>query len=415
MHPTTSRIATGSFMPDSPSSVRASRRGSCEPRSTANTAAASVAATVEPSSSAGSGSRSRMAAAATAVRPAVATVPTVASAIEVRSTGRISLHPEDRPPSKRISARATMPAWRASSKSLKSIQPVPSVPISIPTPSTRTRPGIRSRPAASEATSPADSSRPVINSSWPSCTGPPCQTPAAMRILGVLHPGGGSSGLLADRAGPALEECMPGRGDALPGRPGDYDALVVFGGGMNVRDADRLPWLRGEIELLREALAARTPLLGICLGAQLLAAAAGAEVRRADAPEIGWFEVARAGEDPVLGALPPTFTAYEWHSYTFELPAGAVELARSAVCPQAFRIGQAAWGVQFHPEVTPAIVREWALDYESDPDAVRLGFEPQAHIATARDRLPAWMDLGRALFDAFLSTASAAAPRSLPG
>src|SRR3954449_2315537 len=108
-----------------------------------------------------------------------------------------------------------------------------------------------------------------------------------MRILGVLHPGGGSAGLLAERAGRALVETMPGRGDPPPGRPADYDALVVLGGGMNVRDASRLPWLRGEIELLREAIAAGTPVLGICLGAQLLAAAAGAEVRRAREPEIG--------------------------------------------------------------------------------------------------------------------------------
>jgi GMP synthase-like glutamine amidotransferase len=232
-----------------------------------------------------------------------------------------------------------------------------------------------------------------------------------MRILGVLHPGGGSSGLLAERAGEALVEYVPGRGDPLPGRREDFAALVVFGGGMNVRDAGRLPWLRGEMELLADALAAGTPVLGICLGAQLLAAAAGAEVHRAREPEIGWFEVARTGEDPVLGALPPSFVAYEWHSYAFELPAGAVELARSAVCPQAFRLGESAWGVQFHPEVTPAIVRKWAYDFESDPDAVRLGLDPQAHVAAAARRLPAWMDLGRRLFDAFLATTRAAAGR----
>jgi len=186
----------------------------------------------------------------------------------------------------------------------------------------------------------------------------------------------------------------------------------VFGGGMNVRDAGRLPWLGGEIELLRDVLQAGVPALGICLGAQLLAAAAGAEVRRGGAPEIGWFEVERGAEgarDPVLGRLPARFLAYEWHSYAFELPAGAVELARSAVCPQAYRLGDAAWGVQFHPEVTPGIVLGWALDFESDPDAVRLDFDPDAHQAEARERLPVWMDLGRRLFDGFLAAATAAA------
>jgi GMP synthase-like glutamine amidotransferase len=233
-----------------------------------------------------------------------------------------------------------------------------------------------------------------------------------MRILAVLHPGAGLTGLLGERAargGHELVEWMPAEAERLPGRLAAFDAAVVFGGGMNVRDAERLPWLHGEIELLRDALAARLPVLGVCLGAQLVAAAAGAEVRRAPAPEIGWFEVeltAAGTDDPVLGRLPERFTAYEWHSYAFDHPAGAVELARSAVCSQAFRLGDAAWAVQFHPEVTPEIVRAWALDYESDPDAVSLGLVPAEHIAVAERRLPEWMALGRRLFDGFLEAAT---------
>ena len=239
-----------------------------------------------------------------------------------------------------------------------------------------------------------------------------------MRILAILHPGAGNSGLLAERAaagGHALTVWTPGDGESLPDPPASHDAVVVFGGGMNVRDAERLPWLTGEIELLRDVLQEGVPVLGICLGAQLLAVAAGAEVRRSAAPEIGWFEVTRAGGDPVLDRLPQRFEAYEWHSYTFELPAGAVELARSAVCSQAFRLGGSAWGVQFHPEVTPEIVRTWALDYESDPDAVQLDFDPRAHLALAERRLPAWMDLGRDLFDGFLAAAAATGARAAAG
>ena len=161
MQPITSRIATGSLRPDSPSSVRARRRRSVEPRSTANTAAASVAATVEPSSSACSGSRSRIAAAATAVSAAVSSVPSVARITAVGSTGRISSKPLERPPSNRIIATATMPAERASSKSSNAIQPRPSEPMSMPRPSTSTRPGRRRRPAAREAARPAASRRPV--------------------------------------------------------------------------------------------------------------------------------------------------------------------------------------------------------------------------------------------------------------
>ena len=235
-----------------------------------------------------------------------------------------------------------------------------------------------------------------------------------MRILAVLHPGAGLTGLVGEQAlaaGHEVVEWVPAGGDRVPCRLEELGAVVVFGGGMNVRDADRLPWLTGEVELLRDALAARVPVLGICLGAQLVAAAAGAEVRRSAEPEIGWFDAeltADGTRDPVLGALPERFLAYEWHSYTFDLPTGAVELARSAICTQAFRLGDAAWAVQFHPEVTPEIVREWALDYESDPDAVRLGVEPAAHLAVAERRLPAWMALGRRLFDAFFATAEAA-------
>jgi GMP synthase (glutamine-hydrolysing) len=242
-----------------------------------------------------------------------------------------------------------------------------------------------------------------------------------MRVLGVLHPGGGQSGLLAERAaadGHELTEWIPADGGRIPGPLAAFDAFVVFGGGMNVRDAGRLPWMAGELELLRDALETGVPALGICLGAQLLAAAGGAEVHRAAEPEIGWYEVERTAPDPVLDALPERFDAYEWHSYAFELPAGAVALARSAVCTQAYRLGERAWAVQFHPEVTPAIVEFWAYDYESDPDAVAMGFDPAAHVALAEARLPAWMDLGRRLFDAFLTAAAAAdqapAARSAP-
>ena len=237
-----------------------------------------------------------------------------------------------------------------------------------------------------------------------------------MRVLGIRHPGGGTSGLLAERCdadGHELVEWMPGAGDPMPAPLDAFDAVVIFGGGMNVRDADRLPWMRAEVELLRDALQTGVPALGICLGAQLLASAAGAEIRRSPSPEIGWFDIARTADgaaDPLLGRLNARFLAYEWHSYAFALPAGAVELARSAACSQAFRLGEAAWAVQFHPEVVPEIVEEWALDYRSDPDAIAMGFDPPAHIAEAAERMPAWMDIGRELFEGFLATAATAAP-----
>jgi GMP synthase (glutamine-hydrolysing) len=232
-----------------------------------------------------------------------------------------------------------------------------------------------------------------------------------MRILSVLHPGGGHSGVLREAAAAAgyeLVEWTPGDGAPMPGTLADFDAVAVFGGGMNVTDQERLPWLAGEIELLRDALARGIPLLGICLGAQLIAAAAGGEVHRVDDPEIGWLEVERepaGAADPVLGALPERFTVYQWHSYACRPPAGAVQLASSPVCPQAFVLGDRAWGVQFHPEVTPDVLDEWIGDYDSDPDAVRLGFDSAAARAEVPRRIGASNDIGRRLFDAWLAAA----------
>jgi len=234
-----------------------------------------------------------------------------------------------------------------------------------------------------------------------------------MRILSILHPGGGHSGVLGRRAAAAAHELVewnPSAGESVPGTLDEFDALAVFGGGMNVREAESLPWMTAEIELLRDALEQGTPAIGVCLGSPLLASAAGAEVHRASEPEIGWFPVDRtAADDPVLGGLPQRFDAYQWHSYTFELPAGAVELAHSPVCPQAFRLGD-AWAVQFHPEVTTAIVDEWIDDYESDPDAVAMAFDPDAARAEARERLPRWNEIGAVLFDGFLAAAAVRSP-----
>jgi GMP synthase (glutamine-hydrolysing) len=232
-----------------------------------------------------------------------------------------------------------------------------------------------------------------------------------MRILSIRHPGGGHSGVLGERArlgGHDLVEWCPGAGERAPGPLHEHDALVVLGGGMNLHEAGRLPWLTREIELLREALERGMPTLGICLGSQLLTVAAGAQVRRASAPEIGWLAVERsraAAEDPLLAGLPERFEAYQWHSYAFELPAGAVELARSPVCLQAFRLGD-TWAVQFHPEVTPDIVEAWIADYRSDPDGLADGFDPATARSEARERLPAWNAIGAALFDGFLAAAA---------
>jgi GMP synthase (glutamine-hydrolysing) len=186
-------------------------------------------------------------------------------------------------------------------------------------------------------------------------------------------------------------------------RPLDaYDAVIVFGGAMHADQDDRHPWLREENFFLQRLLDLRIPLLGVCLGAQLIAKATHSWVGPAEEPEIGWFDVEltdAAARDPVLSRLPPRFEAFQWHYYTYGLPAGAVELARSRVCTQAFRLGDAAWGVQFHPEVTLAQLERW-LEDKSDPAP-----DPEALRRETREKIGRWNELGATLCDAFLDTA----------
>jgi GMP synthase-like glutamine amidotransferase len=187
---------------------------------------------------------------------------------------------------------------------------------------------------------------------------------------------------------------------AMPPLAG-VDALLVFGGSQQVDQEDDHPWLVPEDAFLREVLARGLPTLGVCLGAQLLAKAAGGWAGPSEHPEAGWTSVeltAAGGADPVLGALPRRFDAFQLHQYTYALPEGAVELARSETNRQAFRLG-AARAVQFHPEVRRAQVEGWLVEDEVP--------EREAIAASLSDRLPAWQELGRRLCRAFLAEAAA--------
>jgi GMP synthase-like glutamine amidotransferase len=143
----------------------------------------------------------------------------------------------------------------------------------------------------------------------------------------------------------------------------EFDGIIAMGGPMGAYEDDRLPWLVDERELIAEAVRAGTPFWGVCLGAQLLAASLGANVTTGLEPEVGVLEVQLTEEgrdDPVFGLAPDTFRALQWHSDTFELPDGAVRLARSVAYPnQAFRVGR-AYAVQFHIEVGEELATEWA-------------------------------------------------------
>ena len=234
-----------------------------------------------------------------------------------------------------------------------------------------------------------------------------------MHVLSVIHGADARAELFApvvEDGGHVLDEWSFGWGTPPP-RPLDaYDSVLVFGGAMHADQDAHHPWLHEESMWLQQVLDRGTPVLGVCLGVQLLARAAGAWVRRMpEGPEIGWHEVelTEAGkEDPVVGALPPRFDALQWHHYTYGLPAGAVELARSPACTQAFRLGQACWGVQFHPEVTEAQLEGW-IDDKSDPPPNR-----ERLLAETRDRIGRWNELGRTLCASFLDEAERALARA---
>jgi GMP synthase (glutamine-hydrolysing) len=219
-----------------------------------------------------------------------------------------------------------------------------------------------------------------------------------VRVLSLIHQDDAPTGTFADAVherGAELTEWNLARG-APPEPPTSYDAVFVFGGGMHVDQEDAHPWLRDEDELIKGLLAAEVPLFGVCLGGQLSAKAAGAPVGPAPHEEVGWHEVEltpEAAADPVFGGSPKRFDAFQWHYYSFELPPGAIPLAHNAVGLQAFRIGDAAWGIQFHAEVTREIVAGWLA---SDGAGREIDLEPMER----------WVRVGRSLAARFLDVAA---------
>jgi GMP synthase (glutamine-hydrolysing) len=233
-----------------------------------------------------------------------------------------------------------------------------------------------------------------------------------MRALAIVHQRDAGPGVFADAfAAEAveLERWYRAESDQPPSEIGDYGAVLTFGGAMHADQEAEHDWIASEKALLSELLESGVPLLGVCLGTQLLAAAAGGAVRRGREPEIGWVDVevsAEGGEDPVMGPLAPRFEAFEWHSYEFDLPPGATALAHSDLCLQAYRIGSVAWGIQFHAEVSAADAESWIDDYRSDEDALRVELDAEALRARTRERIAAWNELGRALCERFLAVAA---------
>lgn len=191
-----------------------------------------------------------------------------------------------------------------------------------------------------------------------------------MRVLIVENydgTGHGNVGVALAEANAEIDLRRPYLGDALPDDATGHDALVMFGGGQNALADDAYPYFPHLLDLIRTFTERQQAVLGICLGSQLIARAFDGDNSIGTAREFGWQTVSlapEAGSDAVLGGLPASFPIFQWHDDTFSLPKGALRLAGNDVAEnQAFRVGRATYGFQFHFEADKTLVRQWSADF----------------------------------------------------
>jgi GMP synthase-like glutamine amidotransferase len=193
-------------------------------------------------------------------------------------------------------------------------------------------------------------------------------------------------------------EKVNAQNDSVPTSPLGYDAVIILGGPMAVYD--NLAYLQKEQELIRNAIKNETPLLGICLGSQLIAQAAGGRVYRGKRKEIGWYNVyltPASSNDIFRGLTNKTIRIFQWHGDTYDLPANAKILAYSDLYPQAFRIGSAV-GIQFHFEVDEHLIQTWMNEYKDDLIAEKINPEI---LLPAPTELEALATQGRRIYNNF--------------
>ena len=216
-------------------------------------------------------------------------------------------------------------------------------------------------------------------------------------------------GIIADalhRTSVAVRQIRPFEGQPVPSDLADASGLIVMGGPQSVYDQKTFPYLREELTLIEHALELEKPILGVCLGSQLIAAALGAKVYAGKTKEIGWNRVTltKSGPgtadhltDPLFAGVPKSFTAFHWHGDVFDLPHGAVQLASSSVtATQAYRYRTNVYGLLFHMEVTFPLVRAMVETFADELQAA--GLNGAAIKLNAHTHLPALQQIGHAVF-----------------
>ncbi len=226
-----------------------------------------------------------------------------------------------------------------------------------------------------------------------------------MRALVLQHVAVEGPGTLASylaARGWTLETVALYEGARLPEDAQEYQAVIVMGGPMGVYDEAEYPFLRDEHLFLTRVLGQGVPLLGICLGSQLLAKALGARVYRNPQKEIGWYTVdltPAGAADPLFAGLTSPVPVFQWHGDTFDLPAGATPLASSPLCMnQAFRYGDRVYGLLFHLELTPDVIHSWIAAFHDELASVQGTIDPARIVAEMPHRGVAYQQVGSRVF-----------------
>jgi GMP synthase (glutamine-hydrolysing) len=223
------------------------------------------------------------------------------------------------------------------------------------------------------------------------------------KILVLQHHPGETLGVISEALQSAALVWQYVRGYAGQQVPSDLkgaEGLIVMGGPQGVYQQDKYPYLRDEIALIRSAISERKPVLGICLGSQLIAAALDARVAPGPAREMGWYPVQlspAARDDRLFGGLPDVFNACHWHGDMFDLPAGATALASSAMTAcQAFRYGDNVYAILFHVEITATMLRDWVRG--SAAELARDRIDGDGILANAQPHLSAMEPVAETIF-----------------